>query len=32
VIYEGEGHAFRKPEHQKDLRAREIGWFNRYLK
>jgi dipeptidyl aminopeptidase/acylaminoacyl peptidase len=32
VIYEGEGHAFRKPEHQKDLRAREIGWFNTYLK
>jgi dipeptidyl aminopeptidase/acylaminoacyl peptidase len=32
VIYEGEGHAFRKPEHQKDLRAREIGWFNKYLK
>lgn len=32
VIYDGEGHAFRKPEHQKDLRAREIGWFNNYLK
>jgi dipeptidyl aminopeptidase/acylaminoacyl peptidase len=32
VIYDGEGHALRKPEHQKDLRAREIGWFNRYLK
>jgi len=32
VIYDGEGHAFRKPEHQKDLRAREIGWFNKYLK
>jgi dipeptidyl aminopeptidase/acylaminoacyl peptidase len=32
VIYEGEGHALRKPEHQKDLRAREIGWFNKYLK
>jgi dipeptidyl aminopeptidase/acylaminoacyl peptidase len=32
VIYEGEGHAFRKPEHQKDLRAREIAWFNQYLK
>jgi dipeptidyl aminopeptidase/acylaminoacyl peptidase len=31
VIYDGEGHAFRKPEHQKDLRAREIGWFNEYL-
>jgi dipeptidyl aminopeptidase/acylaminoacyl peptidase len=32
VIYEGEGHALRKPEHQKDLRSREIGWFNKYLK
>jgi dipeptidyl aminopeptidase/acylaminoacyl peptidase len=32
VIYEGEGHAFRKPENQKDLRGREIGWFNKYLK
>jgi dipeptidyl aminopeptidase/acylaminoacyl peptidase len=32
VIYDGEGHALRKPEHQKDLRAREIGWFNSYLK
>jgi dipeptidyl aminopeptidase/acylaminoacyl peptidase len=32
VIYEGEGHALRKPEHQKDLRAREIGWFDKYLK
>ena len=32
VIYEGEGHAFRKPEHQKDLRTREIAWFNQYLK
>jgi dipeptidyl aminopeptidase/acylaminoacyl peptidase len=31
VIYDGEGHAFRKPEHQKDLRAREIAWFNKYL-
>jgi dipeptidyl aminopeptidase/acylaminoacyl peptidase len=32
VIYDGEGHAFRKPEHQKDLRTREIAWFNKYLK
>jgi dipeptidyl aminopeptidase/acylaminoacyl peptidase len=32
VIYDGEGHAFRKPEHQKDLRAREIAWFKQYLK
>ncbi|HEX8784579.1 MAG TPA: S9 family peptidase [Telluria sp.] len=32
LVYDGEGHAFRKPEHQKDLRTREIGWFNKYLK
>jgi dipeptidyl aminopeptidase/acylaminoacyl peptidase len=32
VIYEGEGHAIRKPEHQRDLRARTLGWFDRYLK
>jgi dipeptidyl aminopeptidase/acylaminoacyl peptidase len=32
LVYEGEGHAFRKPEHQRDLRSREIAWFNKYLK
>jgi dipeptidyl aminopeptidase/acylaminoacyl peptidase len=32
LVYDGEGHAFRKPEHQRDLRAREIAWFNKYLK
>jgi dipeptidyl aminopeptidase/acylaminoacyl peptidase len=32
VIYEGEGHAIRKPEHQKDQRDRTLGWFDRYLK
>lgn len=32
LVYEGEGHAFRKPENQRDLRAREIAWFNKYLK
>jgi dipeptidyl aminopeptidase/acylaminoacyl peptidase len=31
LVYDGEGHAFRKPEHQRDLRAREIAWFNKYL-
>ncbi len=31
VIYADEGHSLRKPEHQRDLRAREIGWFNKYL-
>jgi dipeptidyl aminopeptidase/acylaminoacyl peptidase len=32
VIYADEGHSLRKGEHQRDLRAREIGWFNKYLK
>jgi dipeptidyl aminopeptidase/acylaminoacyl peptidase len=32
VIYDGEGHALRKPEHQNDLRKRMVGWFDRYLK
>lgn len=31
-IYDGEGHSFRKPEHQRDLQQRIIGWFERYLK
>lgn len=31
VIYEGEGHAIRKPEHQKDQRSRVVGWFDKYL-
>lgn len=30
-IYDGEGHAFRKPEHQRDLQQRTIGWFEQYL-
>lgn len=30
-IYDGEGHAFRKPEHQRDLQQRTIGWFEKYL-
>ncbi|RSZ57473.1 S9 family peptidase [Massilia atriviolacea] len=32
VIYDGEGHAIRKPEHQRDQRARTVAWFERYLK
>jgi dipeptidyl aminopeptidase/acylaminoacyl peptidase len=31
VIYEGEGHAISKPEHQRDLVRRLVGWFDRYL-
>jgi len=32
VIYEDEGHAIRKPEHQVDQRTRTLAWFDRYLK
>jgi dipeptidyl aminopeptidase/acylaminoacyl peptidase len=31
VIYEGEGHAIRKPDHQRDIRRRALAWFDRYL-
>jgi dipeptidyl aminopeptidase/acylaminoacyl peptidase len=32
VVYPGEGHAIRSPEHQQDLLERTIAWFNEYLK
>ena len=31
VIYDGEGHAIRKPEHRIDLSTRIVGWFDQYL-
>jgi dipeptidyl aminopeptidase/acylaminoacyl peptidase len=31
VIYEGEGHGIRKPEHVRDLSERIVGWFDKYL-
>jgi len=31
VVYEDEGHAIRKPEHQLDLVRRIVGWFDKYL-
>jgi len=31
VIYPGEGHALRQPEHVHDLRDRIVGWFDNYL-
>ena len=31
VIYEGEGHAIRKPANNLDLNARVVGWFDKYL-
>jgi dipeptidyl aminopeptidase/acylaminoacyl peptidase len=32
VIYEGEGHGIRQPEHIADLKGRINGWFDQYLK
>ncbi|MBZ5527474.1 MAG: S9 family peptidase [Acidobacteriia bacterium] len=32
VVYEHEGHAFAKPEHQRDLILRSFEWFNAHLK
>ena len=31
VIYENEGHAIAKPEHQRDIEERMLAWFDRYL-
>ncbi len=31
VIYEGEGHGIRAPEHTKDLTTRTLAWFDKYL-
>jgi dipeptidyl aminopeptidase/acylaminoacyl peptidase len=31
VVYPGEGHAIRKPEHVQDVLERSIGWFNQNL-
>ena len=32
VIYEGEGHGIRSPEHNRDLTRRILGWFDDHLK
>lgn len=32
VIFEGEGHGIRKPEHLKELKDRTLAWFDKYLK
>lgn len=32
VIYAGEGHGIRKPEHRTDLRDRTLAWFDKYLR
>jgi len=31
VVYEGEGHMFRKPDHKRDLTERMLQWFQKYL-
>ena len=31
VVYPGEGHGFRKPEHRRDVLQRALGWFQKYL-
>ena len=31
VVYPGEGHGIRKPEHNLDLERRIVDWFDRYL-
>jgi len=32
VVYPGEGHAFRQPDHKRDVIERTVNWFNEYLK
>lgn len=32
VIYEGEGHRVRRPDHARDIEKRTLDWFDRYLK
>ena len=31
VVYPNEGHGFRDPAHQKDLYARYVAWFTKYM-
>jgi dipeptidyl aminopeptidase/acylaminoacyl peptidase len=32
MIYPGEGHGLRDPEHVADATRRTLSWFDRYLK
>jgi dipeptidyl aminopeptidase/acylaminoacyl peptidase len=32
VVYAGEGHAIRQPDHRRDIMERMVGWFDHYLK
>ncbi|MGA9042603.1 MAG: S9 family peptidase [Terriglobales bacterium] len=32
VVYAGEGHAIRQPDHRRDIMQRMVAWFDQYLK
>ncbi|HTS75419.1 MAG TPA: S9 family peptidase [Bryobacteraceae bacterium] len=32
VVYAGEGHSFRQPDHRRDVLERTVEWFEQYLK
>jgi dipeptidyl aminopeptidase/acylaminoacyl peptidase len=32
VVYSGEGHMFRQPDHRRDLVERMVAWFEKYLR
>jgi len=32
VVYAGEGHSIRQPDHRRDIIERMVGWFDHYLK
>ncbi len=32
VVYAGEGHAIRQPDHRRDIMQRMVAWFDHYLK
>ena len=32
VVYPGEGHGFRQPEHRRDVMRRAMRWFEQYLR
>ncbi len=32
VVYPGEGHAFRQPDHRRDVLDRTLQWFQQYIK
>jgi dipeptidyl aminopeptidase/acylaminoacyl peptidase len=32
VVYAGEGHAIRRPDHRRDIMERMVAWFDHYLK